>query len=140
MPNKKTDRRQQLITLIHVGKKALAMDDDSYRGILMQLALTNSTKSMTVAQLEAVMAHMVKAGFVVAPKGKKPAEAEDKQAIKIKAMWSEMAKSNIIKDGSAAALGAFVKRMTGKDALQWCSTQDLSKVIEALKSWKDRQT
>lgn len=56
----------------------------------------------------------------------------------IRALWLHLSEIDIVHNASEAALGAFVKRMTGVDALQWLSTKQASQVIENLKQWLTR--
>lgn len=140
-PTKRT--RGQLITLIHVAKKDLAMADDSYRAILTQVAGLDSTAKMSVPQLDKVLQHMIDCGFKIkGGPGKAGSRkmADDAQSKKIRALWLDMHAAGIVINPSEAALASYVKRMTGKDALQFISSAQASKVIEELKKWQARES
>jgi len=62
----------------------------------------------------------------------------DKMSKKILALWITLHRAGKVRDGSDRALMSFVKRQTGKDHLKWCSVEDKSAVIEALKNWEER--
>jgi len=149
---KRTDTRQSLVRLIHVAKRDLALDDDTYRAMLVAATGKDSSKDLSVPQLERVLAHMKKSGFTV--KHKAPTKnarssrhppgtlsrplAQDAQSTKIRALWLSLHEAGTVRDPSEAALAAYVKRITGIDALQWLSTDQASRVIETLKKWQAR--
>lgn len=138
--NAKTQDRQRLIRLIHVAKRELILDDDSYRAILQRIGKKASTADLTVPELEKVLEHMKRSGFKVrSKKGDRP-QASDDQSKMIRGLWLELAGMEVVRNSSEAALGAFVKRMTKVDTLQWLSTEQASQMIEHLKEWRERVT
>lgn len=138
--NAKTQDRQRLIRLIHVAKRELVLDDDSYRAILQRIGKKASAADLTVPELEKVLEHMKRSGFKVrSKKGDRP-QASDDQSKMIRGLWLELAGMEVVRNSSEAALGAFVKRMTKVDTLQWLSTEQASQVIEHLKEWRERVT
>jgi len=144
--------RQGLIRLIHVAKRDLALDDDTYRAMLVSVAGEASSADLTVPQLEHVLAHMKKSGFTVRHKSPKDRRrdsvhppgglsrriAQDAQSKKIRALWLSLHEMGAVRDCSEAALGAYVKRITRIDALQWLDSERASQVIETLKKWQTR--
>jgi len=144
--------RQGLIRLVHVAKRDLALDDDTYRAMLMSVTGEASSADLTVPQLERVLAHMKRSGFTVRHKTPKdrpresrhtPGElsrniAQDAQSKKIRALWLSLHDMGAVRDCSEAALGAYVKRITHIDALQWLDGDQASHVIETLKKWQER--
>lgn len=132
--------RQRLIKLIHVAKRDLALDDDSYRAILQRIGKKTSAADLTVPELEKVLEHMKCSGFKVrSKKGDRP-QASDDQSKMIRGLWLELAGMEVVRNSSEAALGAFVKRMAKVDTLQWLSTEQASQVTEHLKEWLERVT
>ena len=133
------DKRKRLIKLIHVAKRELQMDDDTYRSILMEIGNTNSSSKMSISKLSAVLDHFKQAGFKVVPKAKVNLPlASDPQSKKIRALWLELHKIGVVQDSSEHALSRFVKRTTGVDSLKWLNTDQAGKVIENLKKWLAR--
>jgi len=144
--------RQSLIRLIHVAKRDLALDDDTYRAMLVAATGKNSSAGLSVPQLERVLAHMKKSGFTVrhkspkdrprdsrhAPGGLSRSIDQDAQSKKIRALWLSLHDMGAVRDCSEAALGAYVKRITRCDALQWLDGEQASQVIETLKKWQER--
>ncbi|WP_153117411.1 gp16 family protein [Rhodocyclus tenuis] len=138
--------RARLIRLLHVAKRDLQMADDTYRGVLMSVASKSSSSELSVTDLYRVLEHMKKAGFKVrvtkTADGKKrqssrplAQHAEDK---KIRALWLLLHQLGAVKNPSEEALAAYVKRLTGVDALQWINGAQSLKLIESLKKWAMR--
>lgn len=138
--------RTGLIGKIHVARKQLGLDEDSYRAILHRETGQDSCKAMTIAQLEAVLRAMHAAGFKpTAPKraGRRPL-ADSEAAGKLRALWLDGWHLGVVQDSSEAALSAWVKRVTGGrrkgiDALHWLTEDDAAKAIEGLKAWLARE-
>lgn len=144
--------RNKFMQLLAIGKQQLGWDDEFYRGIwLPQRGATKdengrySATTLSNSQLFSALEAMKALGFKVKPKrtrnGAQPAArplADDAQSKKIRALWLELHACGAVRDPSEAALAAFVKRQHGVEALQWLSTDQASKVIEALKKWRQR--
>nr|VFK15039.1 MAG: Mu-like prophage protein gp16 [Candidatus Kentron sp. LPFa] len=136
------DKRARLIRLLHVGKRELGMADDAYRDILASLCGQRSARDLSVAQLERVLAHLKECGFKITKKKTKRtsrALARDPESRKARALWLFLHELGVVRDPSERALAAYVKRMTGIDALQWLNGQEEWKVIESLKKWAMRR-
>lgn len=132
------EKIKRLKRLIQVGKRQLAMEDDAYRDLLMSVTCKNTTKVMRVWELENVVKRMVKLGFRIKKRPSQRTQAQDVQSKKIRALWLELAAVGLVRDASEAALAAYAKRQTGVEALQWLSSEQASRVIEALKKWLGR--
>ena len=142
----KYDRyRTQEIAKIHVAKRDLGLDEEAYRAVLLGAAGVDSAAKLDWRQRAAVLRRLEELGWKPAPARKatgkgKPARklADDPQSKKIRALWLDLHQLGIVRDPSEAALASYVKRMTGVAALQWLSSVDAIRVIEALKKWRDR--
>jgi len=136
--------RQRLIRLIHVGKRDLSLDDDTYRAILQRFGGKSSSAELTVAELETVLEHLRQSGFQIRTKtGSRKAMpsrplAQDAESRKIRALWLFLHEIGVVKNPSEAALAAYVKRMAGVDALQWLNSEQSERLIEAMKKWAMR--
>ena len=141
--------RQRLIRLIHVAKRDLSLDDDTYRSILQRFGRKESSSDLTVPELEQVLEHLKRSGFKVRSKGK-PAKpkavkampsrplAQDAESKKIRALWLFLHELGAVKNPSEEALAAYVKRIAGVDALQWISGEQAERLIETMKKWAMR--
>jgi len=149
-PTRAHTLRPRLIRLIHVAKRELAMDDDTYRALLVTSTGHDSSSHLSDTELNKVLAHMKRRGFKVRhvtdkskPKPKfvrKPSRAlaHSPQDKKIRALWLTLHQMGAVRDPSEAALAAYVKRIAHVDALQWLDIEQASQIIETLKQWQDR--
>ncbi len=141
--------RQRLIRLIHVAKRDLSLDDETYRSILQRFGRKESSSDLTVPELEQVLEHLKRSGFKVRSKGKpakpkavkaKPSRplAQDAESKKIRALWLFLHELGAVKNPSEEALATYVKRIAGVDALQWISGEQAERLIETMKKWAMR--
>ncbi len=142
--------RQGLIRLIHVAKRDLQLDDDTYRTILQRVAGKGSSSELTVPELEKVLEHMKRSGFKVRSKGKAPRSAQpakakpsrplaqDGESKKVRALWLFLHQLGVVKNPAEEALAAYVKRIAGVDALQWINGEQAERLIETMKKWAMR--
>lgn len=135
------DIRKRELAQIHVAKSQLGLDDDTYRAMLWTVARVKSAADLDWAGRKKVIDHLKAKGFKI-KRGKKVVEtrplASDDQSKMIRACWLELHDYGYVENPSESALAAFVKRMTGVDALQWLKPTQASKVIEELKRWRWR--
>lgn len=133
------DKKKKLVQLIHIGKSKLGLDD-TYRDLLTYTTGKNSTKEMTLVQLNAVLNELKRKGFTpTAPKSAdKIKQDKDPQAKLIRHLWLTLHNLGAVKDPSEKALCAYVKRQTGIDLLAWLPTHKANTVIESLKKWIER--
>lgn len=126
------DRKRDLAK-IHLAKKQLGLDDDTYRAMLWAVGRVRSSGDLDFAGRKSVLEHLQKRGF----RPFRP-QARDGQSRKIRAVWLELKSIGALRDASEGALASYVERETGVKALQWLSTEQASVVIERLKAWKRR--
>ncbi|MGF1707463.1 gp16 family protein [Enterovibrio baiacu] len=143
-------QRTRLIQLIHVGKRELQLDDDTYRALLKRETGSDSCRAMRLDELDKVLSALERQGFK-RKKSNNPKQTKKRLSpktqgkpdviSKIRALWITMAKEGIIRDGSETALDAYVRRMTksadgkGVDHVGWCDTKQAKIIIESLKKW-----
>lgn len=134
--------RLRLIKLIHVARRELRMDDDTYRLLLAgmkSLGGATSTADLSIPNLVKVLEQLKLRGFKVrSSKTGKRAQAGDEQSKKIRSLWLSLHELGAVSDPSEEALAKFVLSMTRVNALQWLSTAQASRVIEQLKQWMRR--
>src|SRR5699024_862012 len=97
--------RTSLIKLIHVARRELPLDDDTYRAFLMQNTGKISCRELTVAQLELVLDAMKERGFK--KQNKHPRRRFNGHVTpreKVLKIWQQMAEDGFIADGSDTAL------------------------------------
>ncbi|APC18579.1 hypothetical protein BLL42_23750 [Pseudomonas frederiksbergensis] len=134
--------RLRYIKLIHVARRELGMDDDTYRLMLSGmkgLGGATSTADLSLANLLKVLEQLKLLGFKVRPnKAQKRPLADDVQSKKIRSLWLSLHDLGAVRDPSEEALAKFVSSMTKVSALQWLTTAQASRVIENLKQWMGR--
>lgn len=141
---------------IHVAKKQLGLDEDTYRAVLVRAGGQASAKGMSEAQLGRVLEEFKRLGFKPAPplsgkplagpratlkassNGRRKA-LEGKFAPKLQALWIAGWNLGIVRNRDDKALLAFVKRQTGLDHTRFLHhAEDAAKAIEAIKKWLTR--
>lgn len=134
------DARNGLIGKIHVAKKKLALQDDSYRAILLRVGGAESCKDMTVKQLEAVLEEFKRFGFKATAKRRAGPRkmADGAEVSKIRALWLDLYHLGELRDSSEEALAHFASRCTKVRALQWLTSAQVDIVIKALRGWLER--
>jgi len=131
--------RIQLIKIIHVAKRELQMDEETYRQLLNTYSGVESLREMDIKQLNQILDAMKKIGFKVRTQKKEKLTATDDQSKKIRSLWLEMADAGFIRDRSERAINVYVHRITGVSRLDWLNTSAASRVIETLKKWQARE-
>lgn len=137
-------QRSRLIKLIHVARRDLQLDEDTYRGIVADKANgKTSTADCTVPQLEIILGHLKAAGFKVRkPKAAAPTERRqldtDAEAQKVRALWLLLHEIDAVRNPSEAALAAYVRRITGVDDMRWADGGQMTTLIETMKKWAMR--
>lgn len=140
--------RADLIRLIHVARRELHLDDETYRAALVAAVPgKTSCRDMSLTELETVLAAFKARGF---KRRLKPVNRGIKSAsipAKIRVIWQMMHRQGFIASGDAQALNAWVQRQTGKinggigvAQLAWLNrdTSLATAVLESLKQWHRR--
>ena len=142
--------KQKLIAKIHVIKNKSSLDEDTYRDILVRVTGRNSTKSMGVKQLLAVVDEFVSLGYASKTRASNTIYTNNKFKYvktdctlmrKIFKMWCELGDTGVIKDNSNKVLDSFLiqKFGTSINTLNSSNNTELkNKVIEGLKNWLNR--
>lgn len=131
------------IAAMHVAKRQLDLDDDTYRAMLARIIPgKHSAKEMTEAERQKVLTVFRQKGFRPAlprrPNGRP--KLSGKYAGKLQALWIAGYNLGIVRDRDDAALEAFVARQTGIASARWLHyPDDAAKVIEAVKGWIARE-
>jgi phage gp16-like protein len=132
------------LKVIHVARKELGLDEDTYRALLQRVTGVASLKAMSEAQRAAVVKEMTRLGFKVKVAGKKLPQSFKPWSRMIHALWKNCHQLGVIEDRSPAALRAFCKRFIahGHDGVvvdpDLLSYDQASPIIEALKKMEKR--
>lgn len=129
-PNTNKDRfRSAELAKIHIAKKELGLDDDTYRDMLWNLCRVTSAADLSPAGRRDVIRHLESVGFKGKRKGR-PANMDRggsraAQLGKIEALLTIGGKSWAYADGIA-------KRICKVDKVAWVPDWELYKIITAL--------
>lgn len=117
---------------IHIAKAQLGLDDETYRALLARVAGVRSAKDLTARQVGAVLREFERLGFQSKPSTKragraKPKASDDRQALvgKIEAQLTEAGRPWAYADAMAL-------RMFKVERVEWCSTDQLCRLVAAL--------
>lgn len=134
-------QRKADLAAIHVGKKALNLDDETYRTMLWTVARVRSAADLDHKGRADVLEHMRRRGFArkdeapaaapATPAGKKPEVSADKQAL-IDAIERRLG-SRPWNYARAMAMRMF------KLQLEWCGPDQLHRLVAALEYDRQRK-
>jgi phage gp16-like protein len=132
--------RRADLAAIHVAKKALSWDDGTYRDIMFTVCRVRSAADMDFTGRKRFLAHLracqQQMGIDVQPA--RPRVPWSPQMRMLWSLWQRLADAGLVDTRDKAALTAWVKRQTGVDVPEWCTTQQLDAVIESAKNWLAR--
>lgn len=136
---------QANLAKIHIAIKEIPLDDQTYRDILRTIFKKSSAKELNDRQCTMLLNRFqVRYGWKPRHGNKSPKPpqsrplSQDAMAKKARALWLSLYEMGIVRDPGESALGSYVKRMTGVEALQWLDNKQLWLVIESLKRWVKR--
>lgn len=135
--------RQNLIAKIHIAKKDLGLDDGTYKDVLKRITGKDSSKNMTLNELKAVLDDFSRRGFVA----KRTAKTAKRHGKKPKAHQQNQSRQAMIDKIEAilADMGlhwnyahAMSRNMFGKFQLQFCTDDEMMKVMQAMAVYQRR--
>ncbi|MBW2672689.1 MAG: regulatory protein GemA [Deltaproteobacteria bacterium] len=126
------DARRVALAKIHIAKKQLGLDEDTYREMLVNVGGKDSAGKLSAAGRRKVLAHLATVGFV----GKKAAypgrpeigcgRGKDGLLRRIEACLAEAGKPWKYAHGMAKHM------FKGIERIEWCDTDQLRKIVAAL--------
>lgn len=131
------DMRRRELAALHIGKKELGLDDDTWQLMLFTLERVRSSAELDQAGRRRVLDHLRKRGFkrasntLARPAGKKPEVAADRQAL-----IDEIERRLGSRPWNYAR--AMATRMF-KLQLEWCAPDQLRHLVAALEYDKRRR-
>lgn len=138
-----TQERKILLGKIHIAKKTLGLDEDTYRSIIFAAVGKTSGKDCTDRQLLKVVKAFEAKGwkhrknpnrYRKVPTGRADLE-------KIYALWGQLQDMGVVKSTNLVDLDKWVSRMTGgkRSSAQFLEESWAQKIIECLKQWIARE-
>lgn len=130
--------RSKLITLVHVAKRDLALDEEVYRAILVGQGGGESLSAMPIDGINKVLTYMKAQGFKLRKPKTDRKQADSPEAVKMRALWLFLHELGAVNDPSEAALLAYVRRIGKVDSIEWLKGNKVEAVIESQKKWAMR--
>ena len=125
------NRRNAALGKIHIAKKDLGLDDDTYRALLARVAGVTSAKDLNPRQVSAVLAEFQRLGWQPSSNPRagraRPNPARSRQAVmgKVEALLAEAGRPWAYADGMAG-------RMFGVARVEWLDDNQLQRLMQAL--------
>ncbi len=152
------DARRSELAKIHIAKKDLALDDDSYRQVITDIGKAKSGSSADLSSLgrARVLQHFISKGWKPRSKPGHRAPkratqdgevlASDNQVRMIRSIWIQMADAGVITNREESSLRTWVRSTTrryhpqhaGYSAPEFLPGWVAQKVVEHIKSWARR--
>ena len=130
---KGAQRRNAALGKIHLAKKQLAMDDDTYRAMLLTIGGVKSSKELTPEGINKVVRHLEHVGAVFTKAkraGKKPHNLDSESS---RAAYMSKIEALLAEAGRPWEYAkAMAKHMYKKEALEFCSGNELAGIITGL--------
>ena len=123
MPN----RRE--LAKIHIAKKELKLDDDTYRGVLWDRYGKESAADLSERQAVDLIDHFRQKGW-------RPSTSRQTGLMHV--LWRRLADAGAIDHPGGKSVVGFVEHATGKNDLRKLTVFEASRVIEMLKKWLER--
>lgn len=128
------------IALLHVAKKQLSPDDDSYRAILARYGRCESAADLTQPGFTAVIKYFTAMGFrstwTQRTYGYRPTMATPAQVDLIRSLWDKFSGKP---DDNDAELNRWLERFHKVSSLRFVDNKKAAKVISALKAMLARR-
>ena len=125
------DARTRKMRAVLAACRRLGLDEDARKDLQLELTGVGSMSDMSEGQLGQLLDHLNRDY-----RGTNPDRAH---IAKAKALWWSLYWLGAIDEPGDKALSAFVKRQTGIAALRFLDHRGAFSVIEALKSWLERE-
>lgn len=137
----KSGARRADLAAIHVAKKSLGWDDDTYQDIMAAVCCVRSSAELDFTGRKRFLAHLRSCLEKQIP-GAKP--DRDKapwgpSERRLWSLWQQLADADMVKDRNRPALNAWVQRQTGVDRLEWLNSAQKALVIDSAKRWLARK-
>lgn len=115
---------------IHIGRKALGLDEDTYRALLLRLTGKSSSKEMSVAERLRVLSEMQRLGAFQKPK--RLLTPQQKACL---AKWYKLRRLGAVKSTDKSSFNAYIRKRFSKNNLADLSDGETNKLFNMLEAW-----
>lgn len=142
-----TLERSRLIKLIHIGRRDLKMDEDTWRAYLQQAFMVSSSTQLSVPRLKTALAHLERCGFEIKTR-RAPHEwtwvdkAPEERAFLLRKIIKLMQQTDVTLGNQVAYVEGIAKQMSGLNPdgkparihkpLSMCDPEQLLRIVQAL--------
>lgn len=143
--------RKNLLAQIHIGKKDLGLDEDTYRDLVEQATGLRSAGDCSIKQLYDIISVINAKGGDIKPakrnRYKKPfykkedlelycgsQKPKNEQESMVFGLWCDICKAGKAKNPTPAGLRGLCQHTTKKASPRFCNHHELNNLIEALKA------
>ena len=129
-PNRLQQQRNGLLALVHIAKKELGLTDDEYHACVTALG-AGSAGALSIPELERLIKHFKKMGFVKKPSSTRLRKATPRQGGQVTALQERI--RSIVQDmeNGEARMTGLIKAKCGVEDLQFC--RDVKKLKQVLR-------
>ena len=121
-------RRRSALAKIHIAKKQLAMEDETYRTMLQEVAGVDSAADLDMRGLGKVLDHLADRGAKFRGRGRR-SKISSAPREKRRLLWKIY---QLLGDRPQKYAVAILRNQGGPDALEWATPTQLHKVVAAL--------
>jgi phage gp16-like protein len=129
------EQRKKDLAKIHIAKKQLGLDDETYRAMLQMVAGVESAADLTADGRRKVLAHLSKAGFKRRKAAAKYPGRPDFDQLNDtgkRAMMEKVEAHLAEAKRPWAYVHGMAKRMFKVERVQWCTPGQLHRIVSAL--------
>lgn len=136
MTAKRKTIRQRQLAEIHITVKAIGINRDDYVFMLNELVGVDSSGDIdNPDDMQKVINHLRN----LRTRSKLPPSESDPALRKIRKMWSLLVNAGVIRHGADKHLWVWCANQTGVTNRRWLRASHKNQLIEALKSWCNRE-
>ena len=128
-------RRRAALAKIHIAKKQLGLEEETYRAMLQEVAGVDSAADLDMRGLGEVLDHLADRGAKFASRGRKSGSFTPHRS-KRRLLWKIY---QLLGDRPQKYAAAILRNQGGPDALEWATPTQLHKVVAALEYDRKRK-
>ncbi len=121
---------------IHIAKRELGLDEATYRQVLRERYRHDSSVDLSEGEALDLIEHFRRLGWRPRRGPRRPVSRAQIGLMHV--LWRQLAEAGALAHPDTAALLAFVRHATGKEALARLNVREAGRVIERLKQWLER--